>query len=266
MGLFDMFKKKSAEPEVPLSQRYTPAELVQQAQACVASNNYVQAEKLMLAAAECGEAQYLFQTGRFYESRGGLLPHVGACDFPHISWYRKAGEQGHLEAIRKLAEHYHFGWMKPDAQGDFVEYKDNPEAAVWYQKGSDLGDVDMTLTLATIYLLGEEESDMMTGIPKNEAKARDLYIRAYELGHKESAYDIALLYRYDEQEDPQPVDPKLAFEYFMIAAQQDNDKRSDAQWEIGFMYEEGIYVEKNQKEAAYWYLMSGADENGEYPD
>jgi len=249
MGLFDMFKKKSSQEEKPVP-RYSTEELLQHAKTFIAARNYGFAEVDLKYAVESGDPESQYLLGSLYCNYHVVLDTIELTNLRAMELLRMAAAQDYLPAILAIAEEYKLGGI--------VE-ENAEEAIVWYEKAAELGDVDAMVKLGDIYQAG-------LGVEPNRELELKWYTKAYEAGRGEVAFELGLWYRYDDQEDPEPVDPRLAYEYLMIAAKLEWEKQSDAQWEIGFMYEEGVYVKKNKEMATYWYMLSGADENGEYPD
>lgn len=75
--------------------------------------------------AEQGDAEAQFEIGWEYESR--LEPEKA------MAWYRKAAEQGHVDAHLYLAHLYE--------EGDCID-QNKEEAVKWYQRAAELGDAD----------------------------------------------------------------------------------------------------------------------------
>ena len=62
-----------------------------------------------------------------------------------VHWFRKAAEQGHIQAQDYLGVMYHNGQGVP---------KDDKQAVYWNQKGADQGDANAQYNLAFMYREG----------------------------------------------------------------------------------------------------------------
>src|ERR1019366_2500857 len=59
-----------------------------------------------------------------------------------VKWYRKAADQGNVEAQIPLATSYSFGWGVP---------QDSAQALMWYRRAADQDDIRAEIFLATAY-------------------------------------------------------------------------------------------------------------------
>ena len=82
-------------------------------------------------------------------------------------WYRKAAEQGHMDAQCDLGYCY--------INGKGVS-KDEVEAMKWYRKAAEQGRADVQYWLGHCYANGQ-------GVPKDEKEAVKWYQKAAEEGH-----------------------------------------------------------------------------------
>lgn len=82
-------------------------------------------------AAEAGSDDALWQIGMlYYPSEDGKIP-LGEVNIPKaISWFEKSAEDGHLQAMRLIADHYE--------SGEGIE-RNLHKAATWYKKALDGG-------------------------------------------------------------------------------------------------------------------------------
>jgi TPR repeat protein len=108
--------------------------------------------------AEQGDPRAQYALGNTYEHGNGV-PRDNA---KAIEWYEKAAEQGYVKAQSRLGRCYEDGSLG---------VQDYEKAAAWYEKAVARGDTGCMYWLGTCYREGR-------GVPKNEAKARDLFRRA----------------------------------------------------------------------------------------
>lgn len=114
-------------------------------------------------------------------------------------WFRKAAEQGHVDAQAYLGMIYGLGKGVP---------KDHAEALVWNRKAADQGDVGAQASLRDMYLFGR-------GVPKDYGKAVEWYRKAAAQGSFGGQYNLGLLYA---QGDGVPKDLVLAYAWFNLAS------------------------------------------------
>ena len=115
------------------------------------------------AAADIAE---LMAKGELAFSRGDVVD--------AMNWYRQAAELGHAPAQVRL--------------GDFLDYSEqNSAAAEWFEKAAQQGDPGGAVKLARLYRAGE-------GVPKDEAKAIDLYLQAAEQDYPPAIHFLADAY------------------------------------------------------------------------
>lgn len=165
-----------------------------------------QAYRLLVEAAEAGEARAQLQTGYALESGHGVQQDLAAA----AGWYRKAAEQGNAQAQRNLAYFYQRGqgvpkdcsravtWYQRAAAQGFAEAqndmgylhhtatcveRDYAVAADWYEKAADQDHAWALTNLAVLYEHGN-------GRPKDEARAIELYSRAARLGNEKAQQEL----------------------------------------------------------------------------
>ena len=123
-----------------------------------------------------------------------------------LEWYKKAAEQGNVEAQYALGECYweiwvEFGdpsmaieaakwWRKAAEQGNvealfslgwyYFHEEKYTEASKWYRKAAEQGNVDAQFELGELFRLGK-------GVKKNLNEAENWYKKAAEQGHKTAA-------------------------------------------------------------------------------
>jgi len=155
-----------------------------------------------------------------------------------VGWYRKAAEQGYARAQTNL------GLMYEKGQGIEQDYK---EAVWWYRKAAEQAYVHAQFNLGLMYSNGQ-------GVEQDYKEAVKWYRKAAELGHARAQNSLGLRY-----EEGQGVgqDYKEAVGWYRKAAEQGH---ALAQTNLGIMYEEGQGVGQDYKEAVGWY--SKAAERG----
>ena len=84
------------------------------------------------------------------------------------------------------------------------------------------------------------------GVPEDNDLARELLIRAHDMGHVEATYNLGICYHYGFGTG---VDLARAFELYLESANAGYGKGMEL---VGRFYNRGIYVEQNRKQAEYW--------------
>lgn len=182
-----------------------------------------------------------------------------------IEWLTKAAMLGDAEAQRDLGVIYE--------NGDLVE-RNYKKAVEWYQKSAALGNSDAQNSLGYMYENG-------CGVEKNLNEACDWYVQAVVRGNKYALTNLSVLIDdpkevlylvteavawlglakaqfdmgvwYSEGSHRLEKDAKKAIEWFIKAA---NQNLVEAQYNIGYMYENGVGVAKNEKLAYEWYVKA----------
>ena len=147
------------------------------------------------------------------------------------SWYRKAADQGHVDAQLHLGVLYDCGYGVPE---------DNAEAVAWYRKAADQGSVIAMECLGGLYCFGE-------GVLQDYVQAATWFRKAAEQGSENAQLELGLLYHRGEGVTR---DDAEAAEWFLKAAEQGNPR---AQFEIGLFYLNGTGVPQDFDQASYWY-------------
>lgn len=119
--------------------------------------------------AEQGDPDCQAKLGLFYEdgADGIKEDHVQA-----IMWFRKAAEQGLIEAQMALAQTYEGGYHVP---------QDYAEAAKWYQRAAERGSVDAQREISFFYWMGK-------GVPKDLVRAH-MWANLWVLGEQSRHQD-----------------------------------------------------------------------------
>ncbi len=111
--------------------------------------------------------------------------------------------------------------------------KDPAQAAVWYRKAAEKGDVRAQHSLGVLYESGN-------GVPADYVTAVQWYRKAAEKGFAPAQFSLGLCYAHGKGV---PQDYKLAVAWYESAAQQRN---SDALLNLAYLYQNGVGVEKDE--------------------
>ena len=236
--------------------------------------------------ADSGDVAAQFALGKAYESGNGVPQRTDQAAI----WYRKAAEQGYEKAQTNLGVLY---WL-----GDGVE-KDKSEAVRWYRKAARQGNGNAMFNLGAAYYngegvgtnyslayawfllsseagnssgqdaakrsLGEWGSDGFNdacltigkmyekgeGLPKNLESAAAWYRKAAEHGYADASIQLAALYlRVSDYSQARPWCEAAA-----------RAKRSGGYHCLGYLYQQGLGVDANLKEAFQWYERGAREGN-----
>ena len=189
--------------------------------------NYTEAFKWYRKAADQGHVNAQFSLGVMYDFGLG----VAEDNAEAFKWYRKAADQGQVKAQFNLGMMYHFGEGVAE---------DKAEAFKWYRKAADQGDADAQLSLGALYDFGE-------GVAEDKAEAFKWYRKAADQGHADAQFNLGVMYS-----DGEGVaeDNAEAFKWYRKAADQGEVK---AQFNLGMMYHFGEGVAEDKAEAVKWY-------------
>lgn len=210
-----------------------------------------------------------------------------------IKWYRKAAEQGHAKALKKLElvlngegnkqvsndknsgnsqydnieiselkelfEQARFGDLNAQFYlgKAYAKGKDVPqdykEAVKWYRKAAEQGNASAQNNLGFAYAKGK-------GVPQDYKEAVKWYRKAAEQGEASAQYNLGLAYA---KGDGIQQDYKGAVKWYRKAAEQGH---SDAQWNLGYAYYHGKGLHKDCDEALKWHKKSAEQGNvcGQY--
>ena len=128
----------------------------------------------LLARAQAGDASAEYQVGWAYEIGDGVLK-----DFTQSSiWFRKAAEQGSVDAQALLCAHYVDGSGVP---------KDSVQAAIWCRKAAEQGDAFGQFDLGSAYETGD-------GVPQDYALAASWYLKAANQGYADAQFNLGRHY------------------------------------------------------------------------
>ena len=187
-------------------------------------------EKLMQSARD-GDVDAQMQLGRAYLYGSDDLPKDGD---QALVWYRKAAEQGNVEAWRLLAQMYH--------EGDGIP-RDTKQAVYWYAKLAERTEGDEGCSLrekiGRIYAEGD-------GLPRDTAQAIAWYRKAIALWSREAPFLLARIYT---EGGDVPRDMTRALLWHHWAASLGSEA---SMLELGRIYAEGDGVPQDQWLAAAW--------------
>jgi len=149
-----------------------------------------------------------------------------------VAFFKEAAGKELPEAQFELAQRYE--------KGEGVK-KDLKEAARLYRLAADQNHLDAMTCLGNLYESGK-------GVTKNEQEAIRLYQLAADKNHPAALMHLGLFHLKGTQRNT-----TIALHLLWLAARQDYPQ---AQLALGQQYEEGVGVEKNQREALLWYCKA----------
>ena len=201
--------------------------------------------------AERGYADAQFYLGEMY--------YFGYCvDKNHaeaLRWYRKAAEQGHIEAQKAYDELF-------SLYGRGIE-QENSEVEKWWRKASEQKDFDALNQLGECYFFGD-------GIAQDYNEAVRLFHKAAGRGNAKAKFNLGMCYEKGAGVDEDYDEAKKWYEkavkdgnaealnWWIKAAESGNVK---AQNLLGFCYYCGRGVEKSYNEAVKWFRMAAEQGN-----
>ena len=147
-----------------------------------------------------------------------------------VKWFRKAAEQGNVDALNNLGVAYRDGQGVP---------QDYAEAVKWFLKAAQKGSQIAPASLGALYANGQ-------GVPRDFAEAVKWFRVGAELGNAWAQYDLGVAH-YEGKGVRQDYAKSVA--WFRRAAEQGF---AEAQNNLGHMYKDGLGVRKDLSEAAKW--------------
>lgn len=154
-------------------------------------------------------------------------------------YYRKAAENGHVEAQYILATMYRTGRGLP---------RDMAQAVKWYGRSAEGGYPMAQFTLGNMHLKGD-------GVPRNVPMALVLLGKAAEQGHPQAQYNLGVYY-YSQGGQ---AGYRKAENWFLSAAGQGE---SSSQYALGRLYStphDGVRLDRVRAYA--WYSLAAANGN-----
>ncbi len=172
-----------------------------------------------------------------------------------LRWFRKAAEQGHIEAQYWTGLYYRFGLE--------VVAKDQAEADAWFLKAAEKGHTGAMMKLGRYHEaaeLGDAYAQHQLGNKSKDedpAEAMSWYLKAFNSANDfdgdastagSAAYQISKMY---EEGNGVTQNDKMALSWLFKA----NEKRDpEAPYDIAKRYAKGLGVPKDTKVAAEWYV------------
>ena len=203
-------------------------------------------------AAEQGNAGGQCNLGYMYEYGRGVSQDYAKA----VEWYRKSAEQGDATAQCNLGTMYYLG--RGISQ-------DNAKAVEWYRKSAEQGHATAQYNLGIMYRKG-------LGVSQDNAKAVEWYRKAAEQGDADAQYYLGKMY-YEGQCVGGSRNYDKAAEWYRKSAEQGNAKavewyrksaeqgNADAQYYLGYMYENGRGVSQDNAKAMEWFRKSAEQGN-----
>jgi uncharacterized protein len=121
--------------------------------------------------------------------------------------------------------------------------QDYAEAARWYRKAAEQGDTHAQVNLADLYRDGK-------GVPQDYAEAVRWFSRPAEQGYPASQFDLGVLY---EKGQGVPQDYAQAATWYRKASEQGSPL---AQLNLGSLYAKGQGVPRDDTEAYFWFDLA----------
>jgi len=212
------------------------------------------------AKAEKGDAQAQFDLGWMYDEGKSVEQDSSEA----AKWYRKAAERGLAKAQLNLGAMYEIG------QGIPQDYK---EAARWNLKASAQGVTLAEVNMGRFYRDGK-------GVPTSSIEAVTWFRKAADKGEFNGQMQLGFAYFHG---DGVAKDETEALKWFGLAARQGNTNavkardrlvclaaarnearakaekgNAQAQFDLGWMYDEGKSVGQDSTQAAKWYLEAAS--------
>ena len=257
------------------------------------------AVKWYRSAAERGLMEAQYTLGTLYENGVEGVQQQDRAEAAR--WYRSAADQGHTESQMWLANAYRHGegglpqdyskaalWYRFAGAEELAKTAENAAAHAEAIAKAEDGDIKAALSLAEMYLGGEEEvprdypaaakwlriaaegghsgaqyslgtlyAKGVEGVPQDVSSAVKWYRTAAERGHIEAQYVLGELYLFGDEGVPRDV--PVAVKWYRTAAERGH---MEAQYSLGSVYEFGDEgVPQDLAEAARWYRS--AAEQGE---
>ena len=140
--------------------------------------------------AEAGDANAQYHLGVYCESYARIMPTISNETVIGMNlklelaeyWYRKAAEQGNMDAQFNLGRYYEDSWVVEGTHG----YE---EAIKWYTKAEEQGDMRSQYHLGHLYFHG-------LGVKSDYKEAVKLWTKAAEQGNAKAQCRLANCYEY----------------------------------------------------------------------
>jgi TPR repeat protein len=126
-------------------------------------------------------------------------------------------------------------------------YRDQVQALQYYEQAADLGNAEGMCGSANMYLKGEGMPNGST----NVTKAIETYENASKLGSIRAFNGLGFIYFYGQVV---PKNETKAFEYFLSAAETEND--AESLFNAGYCLENGLGTSQNSEKAVQFYNLA----------
>ena len=214
----------------------TAEEMLEKGEDYYGKENYVEAAKWFLKAAEQGQVEGQYAMGECYSKGLGVIQ----SDVEAAKWFLKAAEQGQVEGQFAMGYCYYEG---------LGVTKDDAEAVKWYRKAAEQGYAEAQYNLGLNYYDG-------TGVTQSYTEAVKWFRKAAEQGYAAAQNRMGLCYY---SGNGVTKDGAEAVKWFRKAAEQGY---AVAQYNLGRNYCEGTGVSQNKEEAKKW-LRKAANQGHE---
>jgi TPR repeat protein len=201
------------------------------------AQNSTEASEWFRKAAEQGDVDAQVILGTNYNDGLGVIKDAAEA----VKWYRKAAEQGHAGAQSLLGSCY--------LKGEGVA-KDSKMAVEWLRKAAEQGNAEGQAVLGACYELGK-------GVEQSSTVASMWFRKAAEQGHDGAQLCLGTHYADEQKMANNKVE---AVKWYRKAADQGNDS---AQFHLGRCYAEGQGVAKDTAVAAKWYQKAAEQGHAE---
>ena len=192
------------------------------------NNLYDEAREIFLEYAySCGACA--FWLGCIYEFGKG----VEKNDVQAVHWYQVAVNLGETQACYNLAQAY--WWGRPGVE------QDKTKALMYYSKSAESGDANAQFQMGYALFKGE-------GIEKDVEKGLLWFEKAADQNHEIAQYNLGRYYLFNAP--PDIIDRDAGFKYMESSAK---SGYTDAEVTMGYLYSEGIGVEKNFETSKLWF-------------
>src|ERR1017187_333582 len=178
-----------------------------------------------------------------------------------MKWYRIAAAQGSAKAQTNI------GFMYENGQGVPQEYA---EAMKWYRKAADQGIAGAQSNIGVMYANGE-------GVPQDYAEATKWYPKAADQGNAGAQNNLRIMSTREAADQVDDPYKNLRIMEHALAAERLGDWKSaflllkplaeqgdaTAQFDLGFIYENGKGVPQDYAEAMKWYRKAADQGNAD---
>jgi TPR repeat protein len=193
--------------------------------------NEIKAKEYYEMAGKNGNMNAQYNLGLMYEIGKGVSQDIEKA----IEWYKLAANQGHVKSQYVLGSFFESGNGVPS--NDFKAFE-------YYLSASEKGDMMSQYKVAVMYEHGK-------GTPQSSKQSKKWYMEAAEQGYPIAQNDLGVIY-FREKDYPKAI-------YWLKKAVENNN--SDAQYNFGLMYENGLGLKQDEHQAKYWYQNAAKNGN-----